>query len=115
MDNSDSVELSLKVYPALEITTTELPEGKVGDAYEATLEATGGKLPYSWSATGLPAGLSCSADGVISGIPTEAGDFTVTVTVTDAMDNSDTKELSITIHPPAFKIYLPIIMKNYAP
>ncbi len=43
--------------------------------------ASGGKLTYT--ATGLPAGLSIDRDGVISGSATHAGTSTVTVTATD--------------------------------
>jgi subtilisin-like proprotein convertase family protein/secreted trypsin-like serine protease len=47
--------------------------------------ASGGTAPYSWSASGLPAGLSInSSTGVISGAPTAAGTYSVTVTVTDS-------------------------------
>jgi len=97
--NTGSTDLALKVYPALEITTTELPEGKIGDAYSATLEATGGKPDYTWEATGLPAGLTCSAAGVISGTPTASGDFTVAVNVTDSFDpaNTDSTDLALEI------------------
>ena len=42
----------------LVITTTTLPAGTVGTAYSTTLAATGGVSPYSWSASGLPSGLS---------------------------------------------------------
>jgi predicted extracellular nuclease len=49
-----------------------------------TLAATGGSTPYAWSATGLPAGLTLSSDGVLSGTPTAAGTSSVTVTATDA-------------------------------
>ncbi|WP_165449374.1 putative Ig domain-containing protein [Krasilnikovia cinnamomea] len=56
-----------------------------GVAVSKTLIATGGTAPYTWSATGLPAGLGInSTNGVISGIPTAAGSSTVTVTATDA-------------------------------
>jgi hypothetical protein len=83
---------------ALEITTTGLPAGKVGDVYSATLEATSGKTPYTWTATGLPAGLTCSAAGIISGTPVgEVGKFNVTVTVIDALINSDSKDLNLKI------------------
>ncbi|MER5638551.1 putative Ig domain-containing protein [Kitasatospora sp. NPDC002227] len=37
----------------------------------------------SWTATGLPAGLTVSATGLVSGTPTAAGTYTVTVTATD--------------------------------
>jgi hypothetical protein len=79
-----SATLSLVVAPAaLEVTTTSLPEAQVGVAYSASLAATGGVPPYSWTATGLPAGLTCAA-GVISGTPTTAGTDSVVVTVTDS-------------------------------
>jgi hypothetical protein len=99
--NSDSKNLALKVYPALAVTATTLPEGKVGDPYSATLEATGGKPPYTWDVTGLPAGLSFDAAGTISGNPTEAFDDTVGVTVTDSFDptNSDSKDLALKVYP----------------
>jgi hypothetical protein len=49
-----------------------------------TLGATGGTPPYTWTATGLPAGLAISADGDISGTPTTAGTASVTATATDS-------------------------------
>src|ERR1019366_1873988 len=52
---SKSVTLSLTIAasgPApLNITTTSLPNGQVGSPYSATLAATGGTTPYTWSLT----------------------------------------------------------------
>lgn len=57
--------------------------------FEWQASAIGGTPPYTWSATGLPTGLSInSSTGLISGTPTAAGTFNATITVTD--DNSDT-------------------------
>ncbi|HJX36609.1 MAG TPA: DUF4382 domain-containing protein, partial [Dehalococcoidales bacterium] len=48
---------------ALEITTPSLPNGEVRTAYNTTLNAIGGKAPYTWSVTtgSLPTGLSLDA------------------------------------------------------
>src|SRR6202035_2803708 len=83
-----------------------LPAGSVsvgGGAYPSTaLSATGGTGPYTWAApTGtLPAGLTLSSSGMISGSPTTAGAFPFTVTVTDSETpvHTATASLSITIH-----------------
>ncbi|MDL2718588.1 MAG: putative Ig domain-containing protein, partial [Acidobacteriota bacterium] len=82
----------------LTITTTTLPNGVVATAYSQTVTASGGTGSYSFSlASGtLPAGLSLSASGAISGTPTAAGTSTFTVSVSDGA-TSATKILSITI------------------
>ncbi|CRK62056.1 Alkaline serine exoprotease A precursor [Alloactinosynnema sp. L-07] len=59
--------------------------------------ASGGTSPYSWSATGLPAGLSISAsNGTISGTPTATGTSNVTVTATDSSSPAKTGSASFT-------------------
>ncbi|MBX5480743.1 MAG: putative Ig domain-containing protein [Myxococcaceae bacterium] len=81
-----------------------LPETTVGIPYSASLQASGGKGTLTHSATGLPKGLEISgADGAISGTATEAGDFTVTLTVTDQAKQSKSKDFSLVVAPaPAF-------------
>jgi hypothetical protein len=65
------------------ITTSALANGTVGVPYSQTLSATGAYGSYSWTLVGgvLPAGLTLSPAGVISGTPTAAGSFPVTVRV----------------------------------
>lgn len=84
---SVSADYSLAVgAPVVTVTPASLPEAAAGQAYEQALSATGGVAPYAYAVTGgtLPAGLSLSADGVLSGVPTAGGAFEVTVTVTDS-------------------------------
>ncbi len=70
----------------LSVTTTSLSQGQTAVAYSATLSATGGTAPYSWTVKSgtLPAGLSLSTGGVIAGTPTGAGAANVTVQVSDS-------------------------------
>jgi hypothetical protein len=101
---TNSATLSLTITAAaLVITTTSLPNGHVGTAYTSSLAASGGTPPYTWTLTAgtLPAGLSLSASGVISGTPTAAANGTsLTFKVTDssqlAQTNSATLSLAIT-------------------
>lgn len=81
------------------ITTTTLSGGTVGQPYNQTLQATGGTGALTWSLAGgsLPAMLSLSPAGVISGTPTNAGNSNFTVRVRDTLNQSDTQDLSITI------------------
>jgi hypothetical protein len=99
-----SKQFSLTIVAALTITTTSpLPNGLAGTAYNATVAATGGTGTYSWSATGLPSTLAMnSSTGAISGSPTAPGSYTVGVTVTDQTtptNQSVTKTLALTILP----------------
>jgi hypothetical protein len=70
-----------------------LPNGTNNVAYGPILfTATGGAFspPYSWSASGLPAGLTMTnsatvvSGGILSGTPTQSGTNTFTVQITDA-------------------------------
>ena len=70
--------LTIKAVPP-KITTKELPEAAIDTLYNAQLEAQG-TAPITWTASGLPSGLTISNDGVISGTPARYGEFTVKVT-----------------------------------
>lgn len=97
----DTQPLSILIGPAVPptITTTSLPGATVGTPYSETLLATGGTgtLVWSRSAGSLPVNLSLSPAGVISGTPTNTGTSSFTVRVTDALSQSDTQPLSITV------------------
>ncbi|MGO9338732.1 MAG: putative Ig domain-containing protein, partial [Terracidiphilus sp.] len=66
-----------------------------------TLVGSGGSGgPYTFTATGLPSGLSISSGGTISGTPTVTGTFNYTVTITDAAGHTGTLKCSVTVVPP---------------
>ena len=83
---------------ALSITTTSLAAGTTNQPYSASLNATGGGAPYSWSITSgsLPAGLSL-ANGVISGTPTASGNFSITVKATDSSSPAQTASSTLAL------------------
>jgi len=99
-----SKSFTLTIASLLQITTASLPNGIVGVAYSASLGATGGVPQYTFSATGLPAGLSASAGGAIGGTPTTRGAFNITATVTDSNGTTATKSFSVTVSPPPLVI-----------
>ena len=84
---------------ALTVVTPSLPDGAAGTDYSAILSAVSGAGPYTWSlASGaLPAGLSLSSAGMISGTPSAAGPSTFTVRVTDSASATATRTLSLSV------------------
>ncbi len=106
--NSGSKAFGLTVTPPITITTNSpLPNGTAGSAYSQTLTATGGTSPYSWSATGLPIGITLSPSGVLSGYPVVANTLTPAVNVTDSVGRYASKALSFTASPNASTIAAP--------
>ncbi len=85
---------------SLTITTASMLSGFVGGAYSQTLTAVGGTAPYTWTVTGLPAGLSASG-ATVSGSPSVDGTSTVTIQVQDSASPQATAsvQLAITIIP----------------
>lgn len=83
LSNTATVTTTQPLTPSI-FTASTLPTGRTGLPYSITLSGVGGTQPYSWAVTGgtLPAGLTLSTGGVISGTPTgtELSQFTVELT-----------------------------------
>ena len=68
------------------------------------VDASGGRRPYTYSLSGT-SDLSISESGLITGIPTQTGTFTDTVTVTTAADETDltsdsvVRSFTMTVYP----------------
>lgn len=81
-----ALSITILATPVVITTASPLPAAFAGTAYSRTLAATGGDGSYAWSLVGgaLPAGLSLSSGGVVSGTPTAAGNSNFTVQASSA-------------------------------
>ncbi|HEY4994425.1 MAG TPA: putative Ig domain-containing protein, partial [Nakamurella sp.] len=96
---SDTEAVSLPVIAGPSLSFQAPPAGWTNTVYTNTLTVSGGTGPYAWSVSSgsLPAGISLSPSGVLSGTPTATGTFSFTVKVTDANAQIATQATSITI------------------
>lgn len=70
----------------LQILTMELPAAMPGQAYTATLNASGGAMPYVWTLVSGPAGWTCDRDsGAVSGLLETAGEHELQIMVSDSI------------------------------
>lgn len=102
---SNSVTFTIAA-AAITITTDTLARGVAGSTYSQPLAATGGTAPYTWSIIdgALPAALTLSPGGVISGTPTAAGTSRFTVQVRDSVGATAAKSFVLTVDPAALAI-----------
>jgi formylglycine-generating enzyme required for sulfatase activity len=95
----NSVGFRVAMIPLAITTAATLPYGTVNTAYSQTLAATNGTAPYTWSVSSgaLPAGITLSSAGVLSGTPTAGGVFAFTVQVTTAAGGTLAKTFTLTV------------------
>ena len=85
--------------PAITVTPSTLPAATVATLYSQQLTASGGVAPYAYmvSSGNLPAGLTLNGSGLLSGTPTAAGSFTLTVQAEDAHQFTGTQAYTLTV------------------
>jgi hypothetical protein len=91
--------LTLHIQPVLSLETLELNSGRESQSYSGSLMAEGGIPPYTWSASGLPQGLSLSLNGTVFGIPQLSGVYEFNVQVKDTLLNTTGGKVKITLLP----------------
>ena len=111
-DGNPATTCAPTTFVPLTIAFEPLDAGLAGTAYSESVSAVGGQQPYSWSALGLPSGLTMNpATGAITGTPTFPGTFNVLVTVVDTfapLPNSDVQEYALFIADP----FAPIVVTH---
>lgn len=69
-----------------------------GMPYTFALTGEGGEPPYKWSSSALPAGLTLSADGILSGtVAAPSGDYNVQFAIEDALGVVVKKNIKIKV------------------
>lgn len=76
---------AISIVDQLLMTSGPLPEGQVGSPYSYTIQAAGGRSPYTFAMSTLPFGMSInSSTGVVSGTASSTGNTSYTITITDS-------------------------------
>jgi uncharacterized protein YhjY with autotransporter beta-barrel domain len=100
--------------PSLTLTPATVPAGTAGVAYSQAFTASGGIAPYTYaiSAGALPAGLSFTSAGLLSGTPTVAGTFNFSITATDSTTGTAgtvTVAYTLTLSVPTITVNPPVL------
>ena len=97
-----TVDLTLVVRARIAITSVALPNAVRGLAYNTGLNATGADSAYTWlvAAGSLPAGLSLSSNGIISGTPPTEQLARFTARVRSGDGQTAVREFTITVIAP---------------
>ncbi len=106
-DAAAATPLSIHVIPAVAIETSVLAGATATLDSAQALQATGGLGTYTWAVTGgaLPAGLTLSANGLLSGTPAVPGTYMFDVTAFDATDaaRAASRTMTLFVAPPPNK------------
>jgi hypothetical protein len=91
----DSKQLTLNVVSLAASASRKVAE--VGVRFSSSLLGTGGQAPYTWSATGLPAGLAVTSAGAITGVPARAGSYSVGLHLVDANGSDASVQVKLVV------------------
>ncbi len=96
---SRGYSVTIGACPTITVDPATSPDGTLGKAYSLQLTASGGTGPYTYTTPDpLPAGLTLSAAGLLSGTPTAVGATTFSVTAKDANNCTGSKSVTVTVY-----------------
>ena len=98
--HQQTLHCSITVQPGITASCVSIDAVQNKAITPVQMTANGGTGPYTFSATGLPAGLTMSWNGTISGTPTVSGTFNYTVTIKDNAGHTGTVNCAVTVLPP---------------
>lgn len=101
----------------LSLTPTVLPSATAGSAYSTAITTSGGHAPYTFSlALGnpLPAGLSISGSGTLSGTPASSGNYPFIIQVQDSNGATGSQAYLLNVGEPANISLSPASLPNAA-
>ena len=103
--------------PVVTLSPATLPDGIAGSSYSQTITASGGTSPYTFSkiSGSLPAGLTLTAGGKLSGTPGSPGDFTFKVQAVDKNNIAGAKTYTLTVKantPPTLGTLTPSVLTS---
>ncbi|WP_250901836.1 MULTISPECIES: putative Ig domain-containing protein [unclassified Dyella] len=96
--------------PTITLAPASLPDATVAGAYSQNVTASGGTSTYTYAVTAgsLPPGLSLSSSGAITGTPTGAGTYNLTITATDSSTGTGpytgSSPYALTVNPPTLTL-----------
>jgi len=99
IDKTATSTIEFGIRQSVAVATTTLPLAAVGVFFQDTLETSAGNHPFNWALVGgaLPTGLTLARRGRIEGVPTAAGSYPFTVSVTDTGGTSASQALTIDV------------------
>jgi uncharacterized repeat protein (TIGR03803 family) len=100
--NQTTASVTLKIVSGLAIETTSVTKATIGGQYTQKINAQFGLPTYLWTITSgaLPPGITLTSgtpNAVLSGIPTQAGNYTFTLQVADFETNPSTQTATYTL------------------
>lgn len=107
--NDSLVEVTITITPAtsaITVAPATLPTLTAGAPFSQTLTSSGGNAPYSYTlqSGSLPPGLSLTSGGVLSGTPTQRGNYSFSVRSTDATSDVVDKGYTGTVQNPSLAL-----------